>query len=54
MEKKRSDELMSEYPELVDKLTLYLGAGVTVRGAFARIVKSGRKIVPVRIRAGVF
>ena len=43
MEKKRSDELMSEYPELVDKLTLYLGAGVTVRGAFARIVKSGRE-----------
>lgn len=37
MEKDRESSLMLEYPGLVDKLVLYLGAGVTVRGAFARI-----------------
>lgn len=40
MEKNRREQLLMDYPELVDKLTLYIGAGVTVRGAFVRIVKN--------------
>lgn len=40
MEKSRREQLIGDYPELVDKLTLYIGAGVTVRGAFTRIVNN--------------
>lgn len=39
LEKIRKQQLMQEYPELVDKLTLYLGAGVTVRGALTRMIR---------------
>ena len=34
---------MLAYPELVDKLTLYLGAGITVKNAFERIVQTCSK-----------
>lgn len=33
----RTDRLRQEYPELVHKLVLYIGAGMSVRGAFAKI-----------------
>lgn len=39
MEKEKKLRLMMEYPMLVDKLTLYLGAGLTVRGALARLIQ---------------
>ena len=34
---------MLAYPELVDKLTLYLGAGITVKNAFERIAQTCSK-----------
>ena len=46
LNQKEFDNLVAfihEFTGDADKLTLYLGAGVTVRGAFARIVKSGRE-----------
>lgn len=42
-EKYRSEQLMLAYPELVDKLTLYLGAGITVKKAFERIAQTCSK-----------
>lgn len=36
LEKKHS-ELIREYPDLVHKLALYVGAGMTIRGAFQKI-----------------
>lgn len=42
-EKHRREQLMMAYPELVDKLTLYLGAGVTVKSAFVRIAQMEKK-----------
>ena len=39
-EKERKQQLMIDYPELVDKLILYLGAGVTIRGSFVRMVQN--------------
>lgn len=35
--KKRENALLREYPEMVNKLTLLLGAGMTVQGAWNRI-----------------
>ncbi len=34
--RKREDELISDYPKLVSKLVLYMGAGMTVRNIFAK------------------
>lgn len=36
---KRQQELLCDYPAILSKLTLYLGAGLTVRGACHRVVK---------------
>lgn len=36
--KERSEQMLSDYPEVVSKLTLFIGAGMTVRGAWKRIV----------------
>ena len=38
-EKKRKEQLALEYSELVSKLQIYLGAGMTVRTAWERIAK---------------
>lgn len=35
--KKREDELLRDYPDIVSKLTLLMEAGMTVRGAFEKI-----------------
>lgn len=40
-ERERRQQLMLGYPELVDKMILYLGAGVTIRGAFVRMLQTG-------------
>jgi hypothetical protein len=48
LRKKETDmelELMLEYPELVDKLALYIGSGVTIRGSFTRICDSSQGIL---------
>ncbi len=34
---RRDDQLMRDYPELVDKLSLLVGAGMTIRGAWQRL-----------------
>lgn len=36
---KRQQELLCDYPAILSKLTLYIGAGLTVRGACHRVVK---------------
>lgn len=36
---KRQQELLCDYPSILSKLTLYLGAGLTVRGACHRVVR---------------
>lgn len=38
-EKQRKEQLMMDYPSLVDKLMLYIGSGITVKSAFVRIAK---------------
>lgn len=40
-EAKRSDMLVAEYPEFVDMLSLYMGAGLTVKGALLKILEAG-------------
>lgn len=37
-EKKRKEELQIDYPEIINKLTLFLGAGMTVKRAWQKIV----------------
>lgn len=41
--KKRSRELMLYYPEIVNKLTLYMGAGMTIRNAFLKMGEDYKK-----------
>ena len=48
MEKDRRQQLMMDYPEMIDKMILYLGAGVTVRGAFARMMQGNEESNLVR------
>lgn len=36
---KRRQKMRKEYPDVVHKLVLYLGAGMTIRGAFQRMAK---------------
>lgn len=38
-ESERSRQMIRDYPEIVGKLTLYLGAGMTVRRAFRKVVE---------------
>ena len=40
---KRKQQMKKEYPNVVHRLTLYLGAGMTVRNAFQRIVQEYEK-----------
>ena len=35
--KRREEELLTEYPRLITKLTLYTGAGMSLRGSFERL-----------------
>ncbi len=51
---KRKECLRREYPDIVHKMTLYLGAGMSVRGAFVRLAESGtdKKILEEMIYAG--
>lgn len=52
--KKREEELMLEYPELLNKLTLLLGAGMTLQGAWRQITtkyteKNRKKGIPCAV-----
>lgn len=40
---KRNRELLQDYPEIIHKLTLYMGAGMTVRNAFGKMGDDYRK-----------
>lgn len=40
---KRSRELLLDYPEIVNKLTLYMGAGMTIRNAFQKMGEDYKK-----------
>lgn len=40
---KRRRELLSDYPEIVNKLTLYMGAGMTIRNAFLKMGEDYKK-----------
>lgn len=40
---KRRQELMMDYPEIVNKLALYMGAGMTIRNAFAKMGEDYKK-----------
>ncbi len=45
-EEKRNKELLEAYPSFIDMMTLYMGAGLTVKGALTRIsIKSGNKVL---------
>lgn len=51
---KRKQQMKKEYPDVVHKLTLYLGAGMTIRGSFQKMAeeyetarKEGKKKSPV-------
>ncbi len=39
LEDQRKEELLLDYPELVNKLTLFLGAGMTVKRAWRKIIQ---------------
>ncbi|MFA9376871.1 MAG: immunoglobulin-like domain-containing protein [Lachnotalea sp.] len=41
--KKRNQQLLSDYPDIVSKLTLLLGAGMTVKGAWKKIALDYRE-----------
>ena len=40
--KKRDGDRMAEYPQLITKLTLYIGAGLGLRGAWERLAAEYR------------
>lgn len=52
LERDREQSLLAEYPSLVDKITMYLGAGLTVRSAFERIEQGadGKSPLAMEIR----
>lgn len=41
--KKRDAELMMDYPQIISKLTLLLGAGMTIQGAFTKLAEDYKK-----------
>lgn len=40
--KERSEQMLLDYPEVVSKMTLFIGAGMTVRGAWKKLVSDYR------------
>lgn len=45
--KKRKEQMLLDYPEIVNKLSLMIGAGMTVTGAWDRIVGDYEKLAPI-------
>lgn len=48
---RRKQQMQKEYPDMVHKLTLYLGAGITIRGAFRRLAEEYEKTGKAEQRA---
>lgn len=48
---RRKLQIQKEYPDMVHKLTLYLGAGITIRGAFQRLAEEYEKTGRAKQRA---
>ena len=46
----RKKQLLLDYPEVVNKLALYMGAGMTIRNAFARMGEDYRRQQKERFR----
>ena len=40
---RRNEEMLMDYPEITGKLTMYIGAGMTIRGAWKKIVNDYEK-----------
>lgn len=43
LQKKREEELLVDYPEIINKFILLLGAGLTMKGALARMLKERKE-----------
>lgn len=43
LQKKREEELLVDYPEIVNKFILLLGAGLTMKGALGRMLRGRRE-----------
>jgi len=43
--KKRDAQMMTDYPQIVSKLVLLLGAGMTIKGAFTKIAKDYERVL---------
>ncbi len=41
--KERDEQMLSDYPELISKLVLYVGAGMTVRSAWKKLAEDGKQ-----------
>lgn len=41
--KERSEQMLQDYPEVVSKMTLFIGAGMTVRGAWKKVAADYRQ-----------
>lgn len=41
--KKRNEEILMDYPKLINQLVLYLGAGMTILGSFSKINENYKK-----------
>lgn len=61
MEKRRQEQLKRDYPELISKLTMLLGTGITLRSAWERIVENyeiqkaqlGKRVVYEEMQAAI-
>lgn len=42
-EEKRKEQILSEYPVMLQKMSLYLASGMTIRNALTRIYEEGKK-----------
>lgn len=43
-EKKRKDQLLYEYPQMVEQMSLLLGSGMTILGAWERLIRTTERI----------
>ena len=47
-QKERKEQMILDYPEIINKLTLFLGAGMTVKRAWRKIVEDYEKMQEIR------
>lgn len=46
--KRESEEMRRDYPQIINRFSLYIGAGMSVRNAWQRITEDYRKIRSVQ------